>query len=79
MAFNTICCPRLLTHAVCVVTFFLVLCGAPTSAALDATTQWIPAPETKGDAWFDATFQASANGIIRVDVNGAEWLYYKRL
>ena len=34
---------------------------------------------TKGDLWFDAAFQASANGIIRVDKDNLDWAYYKRL
>jgi hypothetical protein len=40
---------------------------------------WIEAPHTKGAEWFDATFQASEHHIIRVDLNGNQWLYYKRL
>jgi hypothetical protein len=32
-----------------------------------------------GSAVFDAAFQKSANGIIRIDKNGNDWLYYKRI
>ena len=43
------------------------------------TSAWIPASHMSGDAWFDETFQESEHGIIRVDLNGKEWAYYRRI
>eukprot|EP00227_Mantoniella_beaufortii_P020631 CAMPEP_0197591412 /NCGR_PEP_ID=MMETSP1326-20131121/13161_1 /TAXON_ID=1155430 /ORGANISM="Genus nov. species nov., Strain RCC2288" /LENGTH=193 /DNA_ID=CAMNT_0043156845 /DNA_START=296 /DNA_END=874 /DNA_ORIENTATION=- len=44
-----------------------------------ATASWREAPVTKGDAWFDAAYQESKNGIIRIDKNGATFAFYRRV
>ena len=46
--------------------------GAPTA-------EWIPASYQMGEEDFDLAFQASANGIVRVDVWGYLRVYYRRV
>ena len=46
--------------------------GAPTA-------EWIPASYQIGEEAFDLAFQASANGIIRVDMWGYYRVYYRRV
>mmetsp|Transcript_7312 Transcript_7312/g.32961 ORF Transcript_7312/g.32961 Transcript_7312/m.32961 type:complete len:1239 (+) Transcript_7312:238-3954(+) len=46
--------------------------GAPTA-------EWIPASYQMGEEDFDLVFQASANGIVRVDVWGYLRVYYRRV
>ena len=46
--------------------------GAPTA-------EWIPASYQMGEEDFDLAFQASANGIVRVDVWGYLHVYYRRV
>ena len=53
--------------------------GAAACPEDSPTSAWIPASHMSGDAWFDETFQESENGIIRVDLNGKEWAYYRRI